>query len=98
MSIMLNIENQTVNFRHFVLLSTKINVVYYKKGAVILVGGGDGHIDKAYHTACTLLHHMKCFNIHDAVYSHNTNERPAIDDKIVLSGLNNILDFFEIEK
>lgn len=51
-----------------------------------------------YHTACTLLHHMKCFNIHDAVYSHNTNERPAIDDKIVLSGLNNILDFFEIEK
>lgn len=29
MSIMLNIENQTVNFRHFVLLSTKINVVYY---------------------------------------------------------------------
>lgn len=26
---MLNIENQTVNFRHFVLLSTKINVVYY---------------------------------------------------------------------
>ena len=69
-----------------------------KKGAVILVGGGDGHIDKAYHTACTLLHHMKCFNIHDAVYSHNTNERPAIDDKIVLSGLNNILDFFEIEK
>ena len=30
MSIMLNIENQTVNFRHFVLLSTKINVVYYR--------------------------------------------------------------------
>lgn len=41
---------------------------------------------------------MKCFNIHDAVYSHNTNERPAIDDKIALSGLNSILDFFEIEK
>ncbi len=27
-----------------------------KKGAVILVGGGDDHIDKAYSTACTLLH------------------------------------------
>lgn len=27
-------------------------IVKSKKGAVILVGGGDGHIDKAYGTAC----------------------------------------------
>ena len=66
-----------------------------KKGAVILVGGGDGHIDKAYSTACTLLHHMNCYNIHDVVYSHNTNERPAIDDENALLGLNDILNFFE---
>lgn len=36
MSIMLNIENQTVNFRHFVLLSTKINVVYYTFGDQVI--------------------------------------------------------------
>ena len=65
-----------------------------KKGAVILVGGGDGGINKPYDTACTLLHHMNCYNIHEAVYSHNTNERPAIKDKAVLSGINSILDFF----
>ncbi len=29
--------------------------------------------DKAYGTACTLLHHMNCHNIHEAVYSHSTN-------------------------
>ena len=66
-----------------------------KRGAVILVGGGDGHIDTAYRTACTLLHHMNCCNIHDAVYSHNTNERPAIEDENALLGLNSILAFFE---
>ncbi len=66
-----------------------------KKGAVILVGGGDGHIDTAYGTACTLLHHMNCRNIHEAVYSHNTNERPAVEDEKVLVGLSSILNFFE---
>lgn len=65
-----------------------------KKGAVILVGGGDGNINKPYDTACTLFHHMNCYNIHEVVYSHNTNERPAIKDKAVLSGINSILDFF----
>lgn len=65
-----------------------------KKGAVILVGGGDGHIDKAYSTACTLLHHMNCGDIHEVVYSHNTNTRPAINDKNTLMGLNSIYDFF----
>lgn len=65
-----------------------------KKGAVILVGGGDGRIEKAYETACTLLHHMNCYNIHRAVYSHNTNERPAIKDKETLCGINEIIKFF----
>ncbi len=64
-----------------------------KKGAVILVGGGDGNINKPYDTACTLLHHMNCYNIHKAVYSHNTNERPAIEDETALAGINNILEF-----
>ena len=69
-------------------------IVKSKKGAVLLVGGGDGHIDKAYGTACTLLHHMNCYNIHEAVYSHNTNTRPAINDENALMGLNSIYDFF----
>ncbi len=69
-------------------------IMKFKKGAVILVGGGDGNINKPYDTACTLLHHMNCYNIHEVVYSHNSNERPAIKDKEALSGINSILDFF----
>lgn len=65
-----------------------------KNGAVVLVGGGDGHIETAYHTACTLLRHMNCRSIHDAVYSHSTNERAAVEDKNALLGINSILDFF----
>ena len=65
-----------------------------KKGAVLLVGGGDGHMDKAYETACTLLHHMNCYQIHDAVFSHNTNERPAVKDEQALIGVRSIVDFF----
>lgn len=68
--------------------------VMKKKGAVILVGGGDGNINKPYDTACTLLHHMNCYNIHEVVYSHNTNKRPAIEDKAALSGISSILNFF----
>ncbi len=37
---------------------------------------------------------MNCYNIHKAVYSHNTNRRPAIDDENVLLGIHSILDFF----
>ena len=40
-------------------------IIKSKKGAIILVGGGDGHINTAYSTACTLLHHMNCSD-----YSH----------------------------
>ncbi len=65
-----------------------------KKGAVILVGGGDGNINKPYDTACILLHHMNCYHIHEVVYSHNTNEKPAIKDETALSGINSILNFF----
>ena len=72
-------------------------IVKSKKGAVLLVGGGDGHVDSAYDTACTLLHHMNCYNIHRVVYSHNTNERPALEDENVLAGIDSIIDFFAAE-
>ncbi len=65
-----------------------------KKGAVVLVGGGDGNVDKAYGTACTLLHHMNCHNIHKVVFSHNTDERPAVEDERVLLGIHDIAGFF----
>ncbi len=65
-----------------------------KKGAVILVGGGDGNMDKAYETACTLLHHMNCHNIHKLISAHNTNNRPAVDDTQVLMGIHDIVGFF----
>lgn len=64
-----------------------------KRGAVILVGGGDGHMNKAYETACTLLHHMNCHNIHALVSAHNTDNLPAIEDKKALVGIESILQF-----
>ncbi len=66
----------------------------FKKGAVILVGGGDGRADKPYETACTLLHHMNCHEIHPVVYSHNTNQVPAAQDKSAVDGVLRIVKFF----
>ena len=68
-----------------------------KRGAVILVGGGDGRIDKAYETACTLLHHMNCYNIYDVVCSHNTNVVSAIQNQQALEGIDRIAVFFNTE-
>lgn len=65
-----------------------------KKGAVILAGGGDGSIDTAYRTACILLRQMNCHDIHQAVYSHNTNQKPAVEDENALLGIDSILHFF----
>lgn len=65
-----------------------------KKGAVILAGGGDGSIDTAYRTACILLRQMNCHDIHQAVYSRNTNQKPAVEDENALLGIDSILHFF----
>lgn len=65
-----------------------------KKGAVILVGGGDGYMNKAYETAQTLLHHMNCYNIHELVSCHNTNEKLSIENKQILLGIDSIINFF----
>lgn len=69
-----------------------------KKGAVMLVGGGDGYMEKAYETACVLLHHMNCHDIHEIVFSHNTNVTPAIENEQALAGVQRIIDFFTIER
>ena len=65
-----------------------------KKGAVILVGGGDGGMEKAFGTARTLLHHMNCRDIHELVYYHNTNKAPAIHDEKTIEGVLDIASFF----
>lgn len=69
-------------------------IVKPKKGAVVLVGGGDGRMDKPYETACTLLHHMNGHDIHEIVSCHNTNEKPAIEDRAALDGIESIIQFF----
>lgn len=65
-----------------------------KRGAVILVGGGDGAPDKAYGTARMLLHQMNCRDIHPMVCSHDTDRRPAIEDEQALAGAEGIVRFF----
>ena len=66
-----------------------------KRGAVILVGGGDGRPDKAYSTACTLLHQMNCRTVHELVCSHNTNKVPAAEDIRAIQGIESIINFFK---
>lgn len=65
-----------------------------KKGAVALVGGGNGSIDKAYQTAKTILRLINCQDIHKLVYSHNTDNIPAIKDPQAIKGTQSIIDFF----
>lgn len=56
-----------------------------KKGAVVLVGGGDGNMSKAYDTACTLLKHMNVTDVFPAVCSHNTNIKAALEDEAFIN-------------
>lgn len=62
-----------------------------------MVGGGDGYMNKAYSTACILLHHMNCRTIHELVSSHHTNEIPAADDKKTIQGIESIISFLQTE-
>ena len=65
-----------------------------KKGGVILVGGGDGSVEKAYNTACTLLHHMNSRDTAPMVYSHSTNDIPAIEDIKAMESSRELALFF----
>lgn len=72
----------------------EVPIVKSKKGGVILVGGGDGHIEGAYDTACTLLHHMNSKNIKPVIYSHNTDKIPAKEDGIGINDVKKLALFF----
>lgn len=65
-----------------------------KKGAVILVGGGDGKPNDAYKTACILLHHINVTEIHPLVGSFNTNSFSAKKDIVAIKGIESIVSFF----
>ena len=69
-----------------------------KRGAVLLAGGGDGAPDKAYETACTLLHQMNCWEIHPLVCAHDTDRRPAAEDEAALAGVGSVAAFLNREK
>ncbi len=64
-----------------------------KKGAVILVGGGDGNPVKAYETLCGILHHVNVTDIFSLVGSFNTNEKPASEDGEVAKKIDDLAKF-----
>ncbi len=64
-----------------------------KKGAVILVGGGDGNMKKAYETACVLMNHMNCTDIYNPLFYHKTNFCDVTDDADIKAEIKNITDF-----
>ncbi len=66
-----------------------------KKGGVIIVGGGDGRIEKAYNTACGILRHMNAKNIAPVVYSHDTNKIPSKDDSKAMANSRGLAIFFK---
>ncbi len=68
-----------------------------KRGAVILVGGGDGAPDRAFGTARTLLRQMNCREIHPMVCSHDTDHVPAVEDGQALAGVRSVAAFFNRE-
>jgi len=65
-----------------------------KKGAILLLGGGDGNPDRALATAQTLLHQMRVDDIAPAVIYHNTNITPAIEDECTRRAVIELAEFF----
>lgn len=64
-----------------------------KKGAVILVGGGDGNPQKAYETLCGILNHINVTDIYSLVGSFNTNEMPVIEDIQARKNVSGLIEF-----
>ncbi len=69
-----------------------------KKGAVILVGGGDGNPENAYKTACTILHHINVTEIYPLVGSFNTNELSVTKDKNAFKDTSKIANYLNQSK
>ena len=95
---MLNIGSRLQTYFCSMYFRKEIPIEKSKKGGVILVGGGDGNIQKAYQTACTLLHHMNSKDIYPVVGSFGTNNLPAASDPKALQGVKGIAGFFNSPK
>ena len=68
-------------------------IIKPKKGAVILVGGGDGNPEDAYKTVCTILHHINVTEIYPLVGSFNTNKISATEEQNVIKAVTNITSY-----
>ncbi len=68
-------------------------IIKPKKGAVILVGGGDGNPEDAYKTACTLLRHINVTNIYPLVGAFSTNKSSSTTDKNASNDICNVSDY-----
>jgi len=68
-----------------------------KKGAVLLVGGGNGAPDHAYDTAKSLLRLMGAKDILPMMGSFKTDDLPAVKDEAVLREVDEIAAFFAEE-
>ncbi len=64
-----------------------------KKGAVILIGGGDGNREDAYKTVCTILHHINVSEVYPLVGSFNTNKLSAIKDNNAIKEITDIANY-----
>lgn len=67
-----------------------------KRGAVILVGGGEGDAQIAYDTAVRILHYMKAKDVYPLICSHHTDEIPAAEDGAVQEEIRNAADFLQL--
>ncbi|MBE6683905.1 MAG: flavodoxin family protein [Ruminococcaceae bacterium] len=68
-----------------------------KKGAVVLVSGGDASNERAYDTGCVLLHTMNCEDIHPLIEFNNTNSIRATERANFDTELERIVNFFNVE-
>ncbi|SHO51887.1 flavodoxin family protein [Anaerocolumna xylanovorans] len=64
-----------------------------KKGGIILIGGGDGHMSTPIEMATCILHHMKVKNIAPEICCHDTNNQPAINQDYVINAIKEMADF-----
>lgn len=58
----------------------------------MLVGDGDGNMDKTYGTVCALLKHMNVIDVFPAVHNHNTNIKSALEDEIFINKIATFLN------
>jgi multimeric flavodoxin WrbA len=69
-----------------------------KKAAVLLVGGGNGNMEKAYDTAQILLRDIHATDIFPLIGYHGTDHSVVAEDPDMQRKLNELCTFFNTEK